>query len=85
MMLGLRAQEMHPTHFHLAEHHHCAAELQSLSGAKPAEVQDAVCSKAMAVCGVVARYGAVSLPDGKPASVDAFLAPLIRQALPCLR
>ena len=57
------------------------AELQSMSGLKPAEVQDAVCSKAMAVCGVVARYGAVPLPDGKPATVDTFLARLIRQAL----
>ncbi len=58
------------------------AELQSMSGVKSAEVQDAVCSKAMAVCGVVARYGAVPLPDGKPATVDAFLTRLIRQALP---
>ena len=59
---------------------HCAAaELQSLSGVKPAEV----CSKAMAVCGVVARYGAAPLADGNPATVDAYLARLIRQALQC--
>ena len=64
----------------VGEPSHCAAELQSLSGVKPAEVQDAVRSKAMAVCNVVARYGAVSLPNGKPATVDAFLARLIRQA-----
>lgn len=50
---------------------------------KSAEVQDAVCSKALAVCSVVARYGAVPLPDCEPATVDAFLARLIRQALPC--
>lgn len=51
---------------------------------KPAVVQDAVCSKAMALCGVVTRYGATHLPDGKPAAVDAFLARLIRQVLLCL-
>lgn len=57
------------------------AELQGLSGVKPAEMQEAVCGKAMALCSVVTRYGATPLPDGKAATVDAFLARLIRQAL----
>lgn len=58
-----------------------AAELHNLSGMKVAEVQEAVCSKAMALCSVVTRYGAVPLPDGKAATINAFLARLIRQVL----
>ena len=57
------------------------AELQGLSGVKPAEMQEAVCGKAMALCNVVTRYGATHLPDGKASTIDAFLARLIRQAL----
>ncbi len=57
------------------------AELQGLSGVKPAEIQEAVCSKAASLCGVLARYGAVPLPDSKATTVDTFLARLIRQAL----
>lgn len=57
------------------------AELQGLSGVKPAEIQEAVCGKAMALCSVVTRYGATPLPDGKAATIDTFLARLIRQAL----
>ena len=58
------------------------AELQGVPGAKPAELQDAVCSKALALCSIVTRYGAAPVPDGTPATIDAFLTRLIRQALP---
>ena len=58
------------------------AELQGVSGVKPPELQDAVCSKAMALCSIVTRYGAAPVPDGKPATIDAFLTRLIRQASP---
>ena len=61
------------------------AELQGVSGVKPPELQDAVCSKAMALCSIVTRYGAVPVPDGKPATIDAFLTRLIRQASPHLQ
>ena len=57
------------------------AELQGAPGVKSPELQDAVCSKAMALCGIVTRYGAAPMPDGKPATIDAFLTRLIRQAL----
>ena len=53
-----------------------------MSGVKLPELQDAVCSKAMALCGIVTRYGAAPMPDGKPATIDAFLTRLIRQASP---
>ena len=52
-----------------------------MPGVKPPELQDAVCSKAMALCSIVTRYGAAPMPDGKPATIDAFLTRLIRQAL----
>ena len=56
-----------------------------MSGVKLPELQDAVCSKAMALCGIVTRYGAAPMPDGMPATIDAFLTRLIRQASPPFR
>ena len=70
--------------FSMAERHWMFggfAELHGVSGLKPAEVQDAVCSKAMALCSIVTHYNAAPVPDGKPATIDAFLTRLIRRAL----